>query len=373
MANKKKKLRRDTTKREKAEKSSPSKKAKVKRANQMAKQKKKQKTPAQNEKIEEALRILASIGIPVADMPARRKERIALALLAAASLKPDTPWKDAACWEGRGSWALGTREIIKFWNEHYNEDVSSGSYDDVRRKDLIYLVESELVQKSTSNPDASTNDPSRRYAINPATIDVLRTFGRPIKWQKIVDAFKVAKGSLEDRMERRRQQKKVPVTLPSGKKLELSFGPHNDLQKAIIEEFLPRYGKGAEVLYVGDTSKKSLLLVEERLKELAFFELAHDALPDVVAYDPADNRLFLIEAVHSFGPMSKLRHIALERMTKDCTATRIYVSAFKDRAALREWLLEISWETEVWLVESPDHVIHFNGDKYLSSYAQANA
>ena len=247
-----------------AAKAKQTRKAEVKTAKKAVKA----KSPAQAGKIQEALQIVTAVGIPVAEMPARRKERIALALLAAANLKPDTPWKDAACWEGKGSWALSTREMIKFWNEFYGENVSSGSYDDVRRKDLIYLVESGLVQKSAGNPDANPNDPSRRYAADPANIDVLRTFGRTKVWQKIVAAFREAMGSLEDRMERRRQQRKVPVILPSGKKLELSFGPHNDLQKAIIEEFLPRHAPGAEVLYVGDTAKKLMLLEQDRLKLL---------------------------------------------------------------------------------------------------------
>jgi type II restriction enzyme len=192
-------------------------------------------------------------------------------------------------------------------------------------------------------------------------------------WQKLVDAFRAAMGSLEDRMERRRQQRKVPVKLPSGKTLDLSFGPHNDLQKAIIEDFLPRFVPGAEVLYVGDTAKKLVLIEEATLNAIGFFELAHDALPDVVAYDAAHNWLFLIEAVHSANPISKLRHLMLERMTEKCTAPRVYVSVFKDRQSLRDWLLEISWETEVWLVESPDHVIHFDGEKFFAPYVPKNA
>ena len=177
------------------------------------------KSPSQKRKKEEAMKIIASLGIPIGRMPPRRRERIALALLATANLKPDTPWIEAACWEGKGSWALSTREMIKFWNEHYGEHLSSGSYDDVRRKDLVYLVESNLVRKSAGNPDASTNDPQRRYAMNPDAIDVVRNFGQPEAWQKLVDAFREAVGSLEDRMERRRQQRKVPVKLPSGKTL----------------------------------------------------------------------------------------------------------------------------------------------------------
>ena len=165
---------------------------------------------------------------------------------------------------------------------------------------------------------------------------------------------------------------KVLVKLPSSTTLELSLGPRNDLQKAIIEEFLPRYGHGAEVLYIGDTAKKSLLPVEEaKLKTFGFFELVHDELPDVVAYDAARNWLFLVEAVPPSNPISKLRHLTLERMTEKCTAAKVYVSVFRDRQSLRNWLIEISWETKVWLAESPDHLIHFNGEQFLGPYVPA--
>ncbi len=173
---------------------------------------------------------------------------------------------------------------------------------------------------------------------------------------------------LEDRMERRRQLPKVPVTLPSGKALELSFGSHSDLQQAIIEEFLPRYGNGAEVLYVGDSAKKSLLMEEEALTQFGFFELVHDELPDVVAYDPVKNWLYLIEAVHSSNPISKPRRLTLERMTEKCVAPRVYVSVFRDRKSMRNLLAEIIWGTHVWIVESPNHLIHFDGARFLGPY-----
>jgi len=59
-------------------------------------------------------------------------------------IEEETPWSEAAIHYEAGDWALSTREIISFWNEHYGEKMSSGSYDDVRRKDLIYLVEAGL-------------------------------------------------------------------------------------------------------------------------------------------------------------------------------------------------------------------------------------
>ena len=36
-------------------------------------------------------------------------------------------------------------------------------------------------------------------------------------------------------------------------KMSFSTGKHNELQKAIIEEFGARFAPGAECLYVGDT------------------------------------------------------------------------------------------------------------------------
>jgi type II restriction enzyme len=46
-------------------------------------------------------------------------------------------------------------------------------------------------------------------------------------------------------------------------------------------------------------------------------------------------------------------------------AGRVYVSAFPDFEEFRKHLKSIAWETEVWLSEAPDHLIHFNGDRLL--------
>ncbi len=319
------------------------------------------------QKTQEALEILREVGLPVDSLTARHRVRLALVLLATANVKPSAEWVDASCYQSADSWTPTTREIISYLNQHYEQNISSGSYDDIRRKNLIYLVESGLVLKSANNPMANTNNPTRGYAINPDAINVLRQFGQQ-SWRQTADEFRREYGSLEARMERRREPPKVSIKLPHGVIVELSHGPHNQLQKAIVEEFLPRFAPNAELLYIGDTSKKSLYMNREELEELGFFELAHDTLPDIVAYDPSRNWSFLIEAVHSSNPISKLRHLNLERLTKDCTAPRVYVSAFKDRQSFREWVLEISWETEVWLMESPDHLIHFDGEKFLGPY-----
>jgi len=92
----------------------------------------------------------------------------------------------------------------------------------------------------------------------------------------------------------------------------------------------------------------------------------HGKLPDIVLYDDKRKRLYLIEAVTSHGPVSPKRQVELESIFEKCPVTRIYVTAFLDFATFKRFLEQIAWETEVWIVEMPSHLIHFNGDKYLA-------
>ena len=165
----------------------------------------------------------------------------------------------------------------------------------------------------------------------------------------------------------------TPLVLTDGHKLSFSAGAHNLLQKNIIEKFLPLYGFGAEVLYVGDTEKKNLYQNTNQLNALQFFELAHDKLPDVVAYSEQKNWLYLIEAVTTANPIDELRRQTLVQLTNQCTANVIFITAFPDRITYRQFAKDIAWETEVWIADSPEHMIHFNGDKFLGPYAKKSS
>jgi hypothetical protein len=46
----------------------------------------------------------------------------------------------------------------------------------------------------------------------------------------------------------------------------------------------------------------------------------------------------------------------------------VFVSAFLTRRAMLKYLEEISWETEVWVAGSADHLIHFNGERFLEPH-----
>lgn len=315
--------------------------------------------------VAQACDALFALGVPQQGLSQRRKEKMAKAFLALADLKPSMSW--AQLKSGDDAHHLRSREIIKFMNAHWAEKIADSSYDDIRRKDLAFAVEAGIVIKSANKLDANTNDGTRGFAIHPEAAKALRAYGTG-RWKPLLKQYLQHRPSLAQQLERRRDLARVQVRIPNGQALTFSAGKHNLLQKAIIEEFLPLYGFGAEVLYAGDTEKKNLLLDEKRLSELNFFELKHDKLPDVVAYSKAKNWLYLIEAVTTANPVTELRRKILLDLTRGCTAEIILITAFPDRATYRKFASEIAWETEVWIADAPEHMIHFNGDKFLGPH-----
>lgn len=317
------------------------------------------KSPEQQQLINETLQILSSLGIPFSDLTPRRLERMALAFLAVADVRSLGSWvnlKDVN--SGR---SLKTRDIINYLNEHYGESISSGSYDDIRRQDLKLCVLAGIVVQT--KPLAARNDPERGYALSSECAEVVRTFGTE-GWTAKLEQYCSTKTLLSQQLSAARKLNLVSVKLPQGG-LEFSPGKHNELQKAIIEKLLPRYGYGAEVLYVGDTADRAALYKKERMEELGIPALEHGELPDVIAYSEQKNWIYMIEAVYTSGPISPTRLMVLKKLTSKCTAQVVYITAFLDRQTFRKYADEIAWETEVWIEEDQDHLIHFNGDKFL--------
>jgi len=159
--------------------------------------------------------------------------------LAVADLKPKSSWTDAKFFGDGNGFGLTTREIIEFLNRHYKQKTSPGSYDDIRRKNLVYLVQAGIALRSADDPNANTNSPTRKYAISPDAAPLLNSYGGA-QWDEVLSKSLKETGTLRDRLRRDRTMALVPVTLRNGKQLKLSPGPHNELQKQIIEEFLPK-------------------------------------------------------------------------------------------------------------------------------------
>lgn len=157
---------------------------------------------------------------------------------------------------------------------------------------------------------------------------------------------------------------KMPVKI-NGSDYELSTGSHNLLQKSILEEFAPRFAPNCECLYIGDSTERDLYKNVEKLSDLGMEITLHDKMPDVVLYVEDKKWLYFIEAVTSVGPMSPARIKEIEEMTTDVECGKIYITAFPDFKTFKKFSEELAWETEVWISDMPEHMIHLNGDKFM--------
>ncbi len=168
--------------------------------------------------------------------------------------------------------------------------------------------------------------------------------------------------------ERERNLARIPVTLPSGDTVTLSPGGQNPLIRQVVEEFCPRFAPGAMVVYIGDTESKFLHLESAYLAGLGVVIAPSAKMPDVVVHDTKRNWLLLVEAVTSAGAVDRKRRNELKELFKGCNAGLVFVTAFESRRAMQSFLPLISWETEVWVAEAPDHLIHFDGERFLGPY-----
>lgn len=330
----------------------------------MYENKPKEKSPELKKALADTYVIMEAFGVPTGGFTERRLEKMALCILALAGLKKPFNWKWTK--DISDGVSMRSRDIIDYINENLEDHISSGSYDDIRRKDLKFTVLAGIVVRT--KPASASNDSTRGYAISHEHAELIKHFGGA-EWGKRVTEFMKSRKSLAEKLLDDRKIKQIPIKLPDGVG-SFSPGQHNELQKAIVEQFLPRFGGGAELLYIGDTAKKKIYMNDKTLKKINFFELSHGMLPDIIAYSQGKNWLFLVEAVYTSGPMSKTRVLELKELTKSCTADIVYVSAFLNKATFRKWMTEIAWETEAWIAESPDHLVHFNGSKFLGPYKE---
>jgi len=306
-------------------------------------------------KIDQAKNILKNLGLP----EAQQNEMSALTLLALCGIKPKDNWASAS----RVSLKV-TKGIMAFIKKEYKKTYAPNTRETVRRQVLHQFIQALIVDQNPDNPLLPVNSPKAHYAISEAALEVIISF-KTENWESSVKKFKYDYGDLSKKYLKERKKALIPVKLSNGKIIKLSPGKHNKVQQAIIQNFAPRFSKGAEILYLGDTAKKDLYSDDKILKELNIPITQHSKLPDVIIYDRPRNWLFLIEAVTSHGPVTPKRVIEIEEFLKNCKAGKVYVSAFPDFSEFKKHSSKIAWETEVWLVEAPDHMIHFNGDKFL--------
>lgn len=318
----------------------------------------KRKVTARKKRLAETIEALTALHFG----PKQRNETAAYTLLALLDLKADVTWADAQ------APLLGITPIIKFIATAYGIRYAPNTRETIRDDAVKFFVEEGLLLRNPDDPTRPTNSGKTVYQIEPTALALFRKLNTP-KWTLALKRYLASRETLKDEIVRKRNLARVPVTLPDGSQVALSPGGQNPLIKAIIEQFCPAFAPGGVVLYIGDTENKFVHLETSSLAALGVTLDSAAKIPDIIVHDTRRNWLLLIEAVTSAGPVDGKRRKELKVLFANCNAGLVFVTAFETRRTMQTFVSHIAWESEVWIAEDPDHMIHFNGERFLGPYA----
>lgn len=311
-----------------------------------------------SEKIKEAMEILGLMGLP----RAQQNERSALCLLALVQVKPDGNWQSLE------NPLLGIRAMMDFCRNDYLKNYAENSRESFRKETMHQFVSAGVAVQNPDQPSRSPNSPKWCYQISPEAHALLLHYGTP-QWEAALQAWHKGVVTLGERYKKQRDLNLIPCKLADGSEVNLSPGEHSELIRDIIEQFAQRFAPGSVVVYVGDTGNKGVIFNEPYLKALGVVVHERGKMPDVVLHMPEKNWLFLVESVTSVGPMDGKRYDELTELFGHASAGLVFVTAFPDRSLMKKFLTDLAWETEVWVASDPDHLIHFNGDRFLGPHS----
>jgi len=314
------------------------------------------------QKIDEALEILIGLDMP----KAQQNERSALTLLALSSIKPDQGWHEL------DRPLIGITPIMQYAKDTYGRQYAPNTRETFRRQTMHQFVEAGIAVYNPDKPDRPVNSPKACYQLSEAALDAIRRYGTE-DWSNAAQEFLKSRGSLVVALAMPREMHKIPVQVANDYTINLTPGAHSELIGRIIVDFAPRFAPGAEVVYVGDTGSKNVYFQQDRFTDLGMTVDQHGKMPDVILYFGGKHWLLLVEAVTSHGPVDALRLRSLQKMFADASPGLVYITAFPDRGVMARYLKDISWETEVWCADTPSHLIHFNGERFLGPYLDSKS
>lgn len=310
-------------------------------------------------RLTEAKQLLADLGVP----DQYNSDLMRYTLLALLDIRDDSTWDEAT-----NKKLMRLHDIFGYLQSTFDKKYAENSRETLRKRVIKVFEQAHIALRNTDDLSRPTTSGKTNYKISNEALTVIQSYGTT-DYSIQLKGFKNNFVTLAEQYAKKRDLHKIPLII-NKKEFSLSSGSHNQLQVDIINEFAPRFAHGAKLLYIGDTADK-YIYVDTKILESIGIPISEDdklQLPDVVLYDAEKNWLYLVEAVTTHGPIDQKRINDLENMFQYCPAYKIYVTAFPDRATFRKYAVDIAWETEVWLSVNPDHMIHFNGNKFMGPY-----
>lgn len=311
-------------------------------------------------KVREAVDILVQLGLP----HGQQNARTAYCLLTLLDIKPESDWASAA------SPLIGITPMMTFARVSYGKKYAPNTRETFRHFSMHQMVLAGVAVYNPDKPDRPTNSPQAVYQISPAALSLIRTYGSD-QWGDELRAFLANKASLAERYARTREMDKVEVSYNRSHPIRLSPGEHSELIRAIIDEMASRFLPGAVLLYVGDTGEKWGFYDEATAQAVNLSVETHGKMPDVIFWCADRQWLVLVEAATSHGPVDGKRYEELKELFASAAGKKVYISAFPNRRTFARFSPDIAWESEVWIADSPTHMVHFNGSKFLGPYTDS--
>lgn len=311
--------------------------------------------------LKEAELLLTDLGVP----NQYNNKLMTYAFLALLNIHENSNWSEATSQQ-----LLRLHDIFAYIKESFGVEYAENSRETLRKRVIKVLEQAHVVVRNIDDPSRPTNSGKTNYSITPVALKVIQSYNTH-KYDNLRQEFRANFDLLAEQYAKKRNLHKIPLVI-DGKEFTLSSGLHNELQVDILEKFASRFAHNCKLLYIGDTSDKYIYVNKEKLESIGIPISKNDKLqlPDILLYDEEKNWLYLIEAVTTHGPIDQKRVNQLELMLEKCPAGKVYVTAFPDRKTFRKYLADIAWETEVWISQEPDHMIHFNGDKFMGPYVE---
>lgn len=304
-------------------------------------------------KRQEAKLVLKALG-----MPDRQQSDIcAYSLLALLRLSSATPWSESV-----NEW-MRIHDVLEFLRANYRGARYAENSRETFRKEAMHCFRTAALIEDNG---VATNSPNYRYRVTSEALKLFRAYNGE-EWNARLSDFLNAHESLKEVYASRKRMDRIPVSI-NGLEHLLSTGSHNRLQKAVVEEFAPRFLPEARCLYLGDTAKRDLFVDADGLRAIGLEMTVHDRMPDVVMHVPGKGWVAFVECVTSVGPMSPARVKEIEQMSSSVSSGKVFITAFLDRKTYKRFSDKIAWETDVWIADEPDHMIHLNGDRFMGPH-----
>lgn len=301
--------------------------------------------------IDDAKVFLTQIGVPMKQC----SDMCCYVLVALSNMAQKSTWSEA-----ESHW-MGPHDIIAYLNVNGIKSYAENSRETIRKNCLRPFRDLAIIEDN----GLASNSGKYKYRLTDEMIELIRTY-QTDEWDTALKYYTKYNNALVHSYQSKKELQKMPVRV-NGQDLRFSPGKHNQLQKQILEVFAPRFAQGFECLYVGDSADRDMYKNSERLKELGF-DITLATLPDVVLYIPDKKWLYFIECVTTVGPVDQQRLKDLENLTQGIDADNVYVTAFPNFASYKKFSQDLVWETEVWIADAPEHLIHLNGNKFLGPH-----